>query len=425
MKVYFCKIFSLLGATLFCIFLNFSCVEGQQDTFRIAAVANDKIITMADVENRLKLVLATSNLVNTPDLLSSLREQVLKSLIDESLQIQEAEKRGISITPEELEKAITYIEAQNGKPEGSLKEMMKEKGIPLYTLEDQIKANISWLRLISEQYGPTVIIADKETDQVLKKIQDSLGTPQVKVSEIFLSIDSPEKEKEVIRIAKGFSTDVKKGASFDMFARQFSEAPSASSGGDIGWVNKGQLEETLDKALFSLKEGEVSEPIRTKTGVYLFFVKEKAQSDGSKEAIYTFKNFLLPLFLDKSPEAYEQAASQIETIKKDATSCESLDLLAEEISGRVEILEDVSFASIPGEIQNIIKDLPIETPSQVIKTPEGVGFMMICKKEEKGTKIDLPDKTTIRQKLTSQKLELIARRVLRDLRRAAFIETRI
>lgn len=425
MKVCFYKNFFLFCVTIFCISLNFSSTEGQQGTFRIAAVVNDKIITIADVENRLKLIFATSNLVDTPDMLSSLREQVLKSLVDETLQIQEAEKRGITVTAEEIDKAITYIEAQNGHPEGSLKRMIKEKNIPLYTLEDQIKANISWLRLISEQYGPTVTITDKETDQILKKIQGALGTPQVKVSEIFLSIDSPEKEKEVMRTAKGLSTDVKKGASFDMFARQFSEAPSASSGGDIGWISKGQLDETLDKALFALKEGEVSEPIRTKTGVYLFLVKEKAQSDGATETVFTFKNLLLPLFLDKSPEAFEQAAAQVETVRKDAISCESLDYLSEKISGRVEMLEDITYSSIPVEIQSIIKNLPIETPSQVIKTPEGAGFMMICKKEEKSHNADLPDTTTIRQKLTSQKLELIARRVLRDLRRSAFIETRI
>lgn len=421
----FCRAFSLFSLLIFSFFLKDFSTQAQENVFRIAAIANDKIITVSDIDNRLNLILATSSLESTPEMIKSLKEQILKSLIDEALEIQEAEKKGVTVNQEEVDKAIGYIEKQNDKPEGSLKEHLKTHEIPLYALEDQVRANISWLRLISEQYGPTITITDKEVDQTLKKIQDSLGSPQVKASEIFLSIDSLDKEQEVLRVAKGLSEDIKKGASFDMLARQFSEAPSASAGGDIGWVSKGQLDEAIDKVLFSMKEGEVSGPIQTKTGVYILLVNEKAQETIEKETFYTLKNIILPVFLDKSSEAIDRASTQVDSIKGEAISCDSLETIADKILGRVETMENVPFSNIPGPIQEIIRSLPVETPSETLKTPEGAGFIMICNKEEKSQKVELPDKEIIRQKLISQKLELIARRVLRDLRRAAFIETRV
>ncbi len=398
----------------------------KNNTLTIAAVVNDKIITISDLNNRIDLVFIASSVPKTEESLKHLRQQLIKTLIDEELQIQEAARNGIKITPEEIKEAISDIEKNNNMPEGQLKILLESHNVPLKTLENQVNANISWVRFIVEAYGPTVTVSDKEADDVLKTISKSIDKPQRRVSEIFLSIDNPSKEKDVLKAANDFVKDLRNGASFDMFARQFSEAPSAAQGGDIGWVQQGQLKESLDQALSTLQKGMVSDPIVTKEGIYIFYVQDIEKAGESKQSIIDFKQLMVNLFIDKSEEAALKAKNDVEHLKKESPTCQNLESLAEKINAQVESINNVPENRLPLPLQNLIKNLPLNTPSQVVTTEQGAGFIMVCKRSEADVQEGvLPDKEMIQKKITNQKLELVARRVLKDLRRAAFIETRI
>lgn len=425
-----------LGIRHLFLFLNFFFIlnmtnlyaqeNNSEKMLTIAAVVNDKIITVSDLNNRVNLFLSLSSVPQTEENIQNLKKQLIKVMIDEELQIQEASKNGITISPEEIKQAIADIDTSNNMPEGHLQGLLESNNISLKTVEKQLYANMAWVRFIVEAYGPSVTVSEKEVDAILKTLSKSIGQPQRRVSEIFLSIDSPAKEKEVLRIANDFVKDLRKGASFDAFARQFSEAPSATQGGDIGWIQKGQLKESLDEAISKLQKGMVSDPIQTKDGVYIFYVQDIEKVGESKQNLVDLKQVSINLFIDKSEEAFLEAQRNIDQIRKSSPTCENLETLAEKTNAHVESLLNIPENRLPIPIQNAIKDLPLNTPSQTIKTEDGVGFLIVCKRlETEAQEGALPDKETLQKKLTNQKLELIARRILKDLRRAAFIETRI
>lgn len=407
-------------------FSAFSQEPGSNNTLTIAAIVNDKIITVSDLNNRVEFVLNSSSMPRTEEAIHHLKIQLLKTFIDEELQIQEAEKHGISISKEEIDQAISEIERNNNMTPGQLKGLLEKDNIPLKTLEDQIRANLSWMRYIVDAYGASVTVSDKEAEDVLKTLSKSIDQPQRHVSEIFLPINDPSEEKEVLSIAADFVKDLRKGASFDMFARQFSKAPSAGQGGDIGWIRQGQLSEALDKSLSTLQKGLISDPIRTKGGVYILYVKDIEKAGESTQTVLDVKQVTLNLFIDKSEEALEEAKKTLEKIKPSLHSCEDLEEKSAKIGAHVESLMNVPEKKLPLPLVNLIKNLPLNTPSSVVTTPEGAGFMMVCKRSEVPVQEStLPNKESVERKLTNQKLELIARRVIKDLRRAAFIETRI
>lgn len=414
-----------------CILIFFVCFpltiqSTTQDTLGIAAVVNDKLITITDLKNRIELILISGAFPKTEENIRQLTFQVLKTLIDEELQTQDALKKGITVSPEEIERAIQSIEAQNNLPSGQLHTLLESNNIPFNTLEDQVRANLAWVRLIGEMYGPNVIISDKEIEDVLKSISKSVDKPQVRLSEIFLSIDSPAKEQETLKIARDLVKDLRHGASFDMFARQFSESPSAAQGGDIGWARMGQYDGTFDTVIETLPIGQVSDPIRTKSGVHILLVQNRETQGETTQSVVDLKQMTLSLFLDHSEEALEKAAKTIEQVRNQITSCDTIETVADKIEAHVDSLVGIPENKLPLPLQNLIKNLPLNTPSSVVKSENAAGLVVVCNRHETTTQAaPLPDKETIRQKLFGQKLELIARRVLRDLRRAGFIETRI
>src|SRR5216684_2732446 len=118
---------------------------GQAPEMRIAAVVNDEIISIFDVVSRMRLVMISSNIPDTPQRIGP---QVLRSLIDEKLQLQEAKRQNVTATDDEINKALGQIEQQNNMKAGQLNEFMKARGIDRGSLVDQLTAGIVWAKLI-------------------------------------------------------------------------------------------------------------------------------------------------------------------------------------------------------------------------------------------------------------------------------------
>src|SRR5947209_17434585 len=91
---------------------------------RIAAVVNDEVISVADVAARIRLVLISSNIPDTPDTRQRVARQVVRILIDEKLEMQEAKRLNITVSDDEVAKALANIEAQNKLPKGGLEAML-------------------------------------------------------------------------------------------------------------------------------------------------------------------------------------------------------------------------------------------------------------------------------------------------------------
>src|SRR5579863_414303 len=197
---------------------------GQAPEMRIAAVVNDEIISVFDVVSRMRVVMISSNIADTPETRQKIGPQVLRSLIDEKLELQEAKRQNVTATDSEINNALAQIEKQNNMKSGQLNEFMKARGIDRGALVDQLTAGIVWAKLVRKQAAQTTEISDEEIDEALKRAKEHAGEPQSRVAEIFLAVDNPAQDGEVRALAERLTQQMHQGSRFSAIAQQFSQS---------------------------------------------------------------------------------------------------------------------------------------------------------------------------------------------------------
>ena len=217
-------------------------VLGELDpTLRKAqAIVNGEVITDTDIDQRLNLVVAANGGKIDPEERPRLRLQVLRNLIDEKLQIQEAASQDIKINEDEVDKAYARVATNFKKGTGSFEDFLRAAGTSPTSIKGQIRGELAWSRLLRRKVEPLVNVGDDEVQGVIARLNAAKGKTEFHVGEIFLSA-TPETESSVMQDAARIVGQIRGGASFVAYARQFSEASTAGLGGDLGWVRAEQI----------------------------------------------------------------------------------------------------------------------------------------------------------------------------------------
>ncbi|MDA1099628.1 MAG: peptidylprolyl isomerase [Proteobacteria bacterium] len=396
-----------------------------QDIQRIAAIVNDEVVSRYDVQQRIQLVIATSGLKDTEEMRRRLRQQVLRGLIDENLKNQAAKSQSIKVDKADLDRAFGFIEQTNKVPRGQLGRYLKANQIPEAALEGQLRAEIAWSKLVRRRLGRSVQIGDEEIDEVLARLKANAGRSEHRISEIFLSIDTPEQEDEVRRTTMGLLQQLRDGAAFAAMARQFSRGATAAQGGAVGWVQPGQLSPILDQAIANLQVEAVSEPIRAAGGFYLLQLHERREIApvGKSSMKLSMKQIILPPVQGADAGAIEAQKQLVRAASQSATGCAGIDAVATQLQAApAGDLGTVALTDLPENIGAAVKDLAIGRLSAPISNQDTVMLLMVCTREE--IKGDGPSRESIVEDLTSRRLATLAERYLRDLRRSAVVELR-
>jgi peptidyl-prolyl cis-trans isomerase SurA len=398
-----------------------------EDIMRIAAVVNTEVISVYDLVARLHLIIASSNLPDSPELRQRLAPQVLRGLIDERLKLQEAKRLNIKVSDEEFKGAIADIEKRNNIPPGSFKEFLAARGIDASTIFEQVRSSIAWGKVIQQRIRPRVEITDDEVREAMDRIRANANQPRYSVSEIFLAVDVPEQEDSVRQGAERILEQINKGANFAQIARQLSQSATAAVGGDMGWIEEGQLDTELDNALRKMQPGQVAGPIRTAGGYYILALRDKRRAGyvGSNPNDVTVS--IAQAFLANPAKA---TAAQIDNQKKLATNisqtaanCNDMQKLSKEAGATSGgMIRNVKVGSLAEALRPDAASLPIGKASEPIQTKDGVVVIMVC--ERTGDE-SLPKLDEVRDTIGRQRLESLANRYLRDLRRAAFLDVRV
>lgn len=245
-------------------------------TETIAAVVNEDAVSESDVAARLDLIIASSGMPDNADIREKMRPQIINILIEEKLKLQEAERLEMEITPEDIAEGFASLAAQNNMSPEQFRAVLTRAGVSIDTLEDQIRSQIAWSRVIQTTLRPQVAIADNEVDALLSRLKANEGKTEYLVSEIFLPVEKPGDEADVRRLAERLTAQLtERQVPFQRLAGQFSQAAGASKGGDMGWVQEGQLQEPLDKALARMSEGDLSAPVRSLAGFHILYLRNK------------------------------------------------------------------------------------------------------------------------------------------------------
>lgn len=398
----------------------------------IIATVNDDAITSTDVEGRVRLALLGSGIKPDAATIEKLRGQVLRGLIDERLQQQEVSRIGLSVEDKDIEAEKARLAAQNNLKPEQLAGFFAKAHVPMSALEEQIRAKLLWTKIIQRVLRPEVNVSDAEIDAEIARLNANAGKPEYLVAEIFLPVDRADQQEKVRLSATRLFEQISHGARFSVIARQFSQAPSAAASGDIGWVQPGQFEPEIDKALAQMKPGTVSPPIRTASGYTLLMLRETrlAQGAGVEGAAgapkVTLRQVSLPLAQGASPAEVKQAAEKLEAQRKQAKNCNDMAAFAKtngtEAGGDLGTVEEASLAATA---RTIVAGLKVNEAGPLMKNEEGALFLMVCARTAPAVgEATEAARGRIINKLGTQKLEVQARRYLRDLRQNAFIEVR-
>jgi peptidyl-prolyl cis-trans isomerase SurA len=255
------------SALLLACILGFSATAQAQDVQRIAAVVNEEVISIFDVQQRMQILIASSGLPNTRETQRRIGPQVLRGLIDEALQMQEANRLNIRVTERDLQDAISRVEQSNNIPPGGFEQFLQRQGISVASAEQQIRVNIAWQKLLARTVIPTIEIGDEAIDDVIARIEANRGVTEFRVGEILLPVDNPADAADIRALADRLVQQLRSGADFRAVAQQFSKSATAATGGDIGWVLPGELEGPINSALTGMTVGQISEPLDVSDGI--------------------------------------------------------------------------------------------------------------------------------------------------------------
>lgn len=399
--------------------------QAQNNLMRIAAVVNDDIISVLDLEQRLRLAALSSNLNLDAQTRQRLMPQVLRSLIDERLQLQEATANSVTATDQEIENEIGNLAQRNNMNANQLAGLLASRGIDIQTLRNQYNSQIAWAKYVGRRLMRQVDVGEDEIDAELARLTEVADQPQKRVYEIFLGIDNPDEANEIRSNAERLLNQIRDGADFSSLARSFSQSGTASAGGDLGWIAPGQLPDELDAALQSLSPGMVSAPIRSITGFYLLYVTDTQTigRDPGQAKVDLFQ-LIQRIPQDSGSAAKSEAIASLSQAKSSIASCDALKAFGQGRPGTsVAAAEDIAVSELPAATQTAIDGLQPGQTTDPIDMGSAVVMITICDRQDAG--LTLPSREQLNARLTNERVELLVRRKLRDLRREAFIDIRL
>jgi peptidyl-prolyl cis-trans isomerase SurA len=392
---------------------------------RIAAVVNEDVISAYELNQRVLLVLVTSRVQDTPENRRRLRQQILRNMIDEQLQLQEAKRLNIRVSDEDVDKLLAGLNAQNKLPPGSLERVLQQRNVDVNVLRAKLRADEAWQRVIRNKLRQQVFISDEEVDEELARLKAVENLPRHHVAEIYLPIDNPDNERQVREVADRLMQQIRNGANFSALAREFSQSASSAVGGDLGWVTKGQLDPQIDRTLADMSPGQVAGPVQTLGGFHILLLIDRVvPSAHGGDPHVDYAQLVLPLPADAGPDAVQKETAVAEQVRADIQSCDDMRETAREMkapkSGDV---RDARLKDLPAAIRVPLSRLEVGQTTVPIRVAEGVFLATLCSKSG-GAGTGLPSPDEIRKRLGTNRFNLLIRRYMRDLRQTAFVDIR-
>ena len=391
---------------------------------KATAIVNGEIITQTDIDQRLAL-LAIANGGRLPaEELDRLRQQVLRNLIDETLQIQAAKQAEITIKPADIDRTLARVASNTKQSVEQLTAMLEANGSSIKTMRRQIEGEIAWTRLQRAKIESSISVGEDEVKAVLDRMNAAKGTQEFRVGEIFLSATAGN-ETQALSNANKILEQLRNGASFAGYARQYSEASTAAVGGDLGWVRPEQLPEPIAARLRSMGPGQVSQPIPVQGGFSIVAVQDtrKILTADPRDAVLTLKQVSIGFPKGTSRQQAEPLVARFAQAARNVGGCGGADKIAADFNGELVESDQVKIRDLPPALQRIMLPLQVGQSTQPFGSiDEGVRILVICGRDE--VDATAPTYDEVYSQLNEERINLRARRYLRDLRRDAVIEFR-
>lgn len=410
---------------------NLSIPEGIQifgdpnpNVRRATAVVNGDIITGTDVDHRLALVLAANEQQMSEEEMQRLRLQVLRNLIDETLQIQEAGASDIEISNAEVDQAYARVVAQNfNQNVEAMNAYLEQIGSSPASLKRQIRGELAWQRLLQRNVAPFINVSEEEVTEMLDRLEAAKGTEEYRIGEIYLAA-TPGSEQQVLQNAQGIVQQLRQGGSFVAYARQYSQASTAAVGGDLGWIRLAQLPQELANAAQGLEPGQLVGPVEVSGGYSILYLIDKRQvlMADPRDAVLALKQISINFPPGTTEAQATTKAQEFANAMQSARGCGEVDEVASTIGAQVVSNDQIRARDLPGPLQQAVLSMSIgETSPPFGSIEDGVRVLMLCGRDD-AVSGQGPNFDQLMSQMEDDRINKRAQMYLRDLRRDAIID---
>ncbi|MDG5747013.1 peptidylprolyl isomerase [Qipengyuania sp. XHP0207] len=388
------------------------------------AVVNGFVITGTDVDQRAALLVAANEQQLGDEELQRVKMQVLRNLIDETLQIQAAETQEIEISQAEIDQTYARVAGENfGQNLDAMDEYLRSIGSSPQSLKRQIHGELAWSRLLRRNFAPFVNVSAEEVNDLIKRLEANRGTDEYRLGEIFLSA-TPETAPQAMANAQQIVSQLRQGGSFVAYARQFSQASTAAVGGDLGWISLPQLKNPqLETVVREMSPGQLVGPLEIPGGYWIGLLIDKRQvlMADPRDAQLSLKQIALDFTgvpeAERTPrlEAFLAGVQQLR-------GCGDAEAGGAALGATVVTNDQIAARALPEQLQQIVLNLQLGQVTPPFGSfEEGVRVLMLCGRDDPQAASG-PDFETIMGQLEEERIQRRAQRYLRDLRNDAYIE---
>ena len=405
---------------------DLSMLTNSDPNKRVAtAVVNGFVITQTDIDQRVALLLAANERPVSEQEMIRVRMQVLRNLIDETLQIQAALSQEIEVSQAEVDQTYARVAAQNfGQEPGKMDDYLASIGSSPAALKRQITGELAWNNLLRRNVAPFVNISTDEVNEMIERMEASRGTEEYRLGEIYLSA-TPETSSAVEDNARKIVEQLRQGGSFVAYARQFSEASTAAVGGDLGWIQLPQLKnEQLEQVASEMTPGQLVGPIAIPGGYSILYLIDRRQvlMADPRDAVLSLKQIQIGFDPGTTEAAAQQRVARFTEGVQKIRGCGDAENVAAELGANVVTNDQIRVRALPEQLQNIILQLQVGQSTPPFGSfEEGVRVLMLCGRDDPKSAAG-PDSNQIMGQLEEDRIEKRAQRYLRDLRNDAYIE---
>jgi parvulin-like peptidyl-prolyl isomerase len=284
---------------------------------RILAVVNDEVVTEQDLQVTMAPVIAQYRTTlagkEYEEKVAQAREEFLGKVIEDKLILSEAKRKQVVIKDAEVDDMIADVRNKFPNREIFLK-AIEDQGLTEKKLWDRFHDQIMTQKLVAYEVRSRVSVSPGEINEYYKAHEaDFAQGDRVRLQHILIRVGA-RIEEDAQAFAESLYAKLEEGASFEELAKTYSEGTEAKEGGEMGWMEKGQLMGEIDDKVFSLAEGQITSPIKSSLGFHIFKVVER-QKTAIKPLADVQNQIQELLFKEKLKKRLE---SWIATLKKNA-----------------------------------------------------------------------------------------------------------
>jgi len=373
--------------------------------FAPRVIVNDSIVTNFEVEQRAKFL----QLINSP---GDLEAAAVRGLIDDRLRFAAGVANGVELAEKDITAGLAEFA---GRANLTVEEFLKglaENGVEPETFRDFVQANLVWRDVVRARFVPRVVVSDGDVKRALA-VTNQRGEVRVALAELIIPAP-PGQEADALAQAEELSASIQSVGDFSAAAAQYSAAPSAADGGDVGWLDLGNLPPTIRAIILPLGIGGVTQPIPIPNAVALFQLRGLEDTGKpAKEAVaLDYMQVLLP---DGDGGAAEAAR-----LRANADQCDDLFGLTKGLPDDQVVRTTRPAGEVPRDIGVELAKLDPGESSFALRRGTARVFLMLCTRNVAIAE-NPPTPEAIRDQLVNQRLAAFADSYLNELRAAAII----